>query len=129
MKTAIALAVCLFFSSVASAAGRSAELFLSANGSRVLARLSSCREYVHDWPQQCEAEETFAMPELVVDAATRTITHNGDVVARWSRFGRFVRMEPSFRLGHEISIETDSAGSDRRVTRRAKLFIAHVDAQ
>lgn len=143
MKNFIALAVCLFLASAASAADRtegtplssdrvvspnglSAELYLSEDGTRALARLANCREDVRDWPQQCSDEVKYVMTGLAVDPASRTISLGGDVVARWSRFGRFVRMEPSFRLGHEIAITEDSSGAERYEIRRAKLFLTRV---
>ena len=146
MKIPIALAGCLFLVPAASAAvrvdgspvgsdriasssGLSAELRLSADGTRAMARLSNCREDVRDWPQQCADDLTFAMPDLAVDAPSRTITHDGRVVARWSRFGRFLRMERSYRVGHEVITETDSTGPVPREIRRAKVFVTRVEAQ
>lgn len=142
MKTLIALAVCLSLAEAASAArieaapvssnhvtssaGLSAELHLSEDGSRALARLSHCREDARDWPQQCRDAVTYSLTELTVDKASRTITHDGQVVARWSRFGRFVRLEPSYRLKHEVVTETDAAVTPQREIRRAKLFLERI---
>ena len=108
---------------VASSQGLSAELVFNADGSRLLARLSRCREYVFDWPQSCEDQTLFSSPDLLIDQTTRTITLQGEVVARISRIGRFIRLEPSFRLKHEVTVLADSSG----IVRRAKLYLERVD--
>ncbi len=98
------IAFVVLLSVVPVAAARStAELVLSPDGSRAVAQMSNCREYAYDYPQQCESESTHELPDLVVDQASRTISRDGEVVARWSRLGRFVRLERSYRLRIESS--------------------------
>lgn len=145
MKHFLALAVCLSFVPAASAAGRveavavgsdrvsssqglRAELTLSADGTRAFARLSRCRENVFDFPQYCEDAVTFALPALSVDPAARTISSGGEVVARWSRFGRFVRLESGYRLGHQVAETSVDGGLAPAVVRRASLYLERVES-
>ena len=71
---------------------------------------------------------TFDLPGLIVDRASRTITREGEVVARWSRFGRFLKMNPSYKIRHEVVSELDASGIAPRAIRRAKLFVERVEA-
>lgn len=86
---------------VRSAHGLKSELTISHDRSRVTARLARCKEN-RDNAVPCEDVTHWELPDLKVDAAARAITHEGAVVARWSRFGPFVRVQKPFRVVHEI---------------------------
>lgn len=88
--------------SVRSSKGLKAELRLSQDKSKVHARLARCQE-VRDLPEQCEDATHWDLPGLKVDSAARAVLHDGAVVARWSRFGSFVRLQKPFRLDHEVA--------------------------
>lgn len=96
----LALAVCL--SAVPSSAAAAQTLELRLDGDRALARISTCREFVNDFPEQCEAESFQALPELKVDRAARTVTLDGAVVARWGRLGPWLKLERGWRLRSEV---------------------------
>ncbi len=103
-----------------------AAMRLSPDGLRVLATLERCRENVFDWPRQCSEEVFFEIPGLTVDAENRRVMNGDEVVARWSRFGRFLRLEPNFRLAHEITTEHNVQPIGSSTLRRATLYLEQI---
>lgn len=116
MNYILALAVVLSAVPSFVSAGPVDSVELRLDGDRAVAHYSRCREFVNDFPQQCESERTIAMPELKVDRAARTISLDGAVVARWGRLGPWVKLERGWRLKHET---VDGRASVRLVRKGA----------
>lgn len=101
------LAVLLSVAVPSLAAGRvEAELRLSHDRTRVVGFVSRCPSTVNDMLPRCLDEREIPLPELTVDPAKRVVTREGEVVARWGRFGTWLRLEKGWTLKHDRAAAT-----------------------